>query len=342
MHGNHAQGATGDNGAFFTEHQNHDTANGYFPAFDDNQSPSNAYATGFAPVPSDPWAGARFATVESNANQSTGWENWQGTGAEAYHSYHDEVCPTCGFGSYFQDECSTDTSTDNESYDGSVAESLDASEVCQDYAFARGKWRRFSGRYPRRYRKWGKGKSKGSKGFAAFLPSSAFAGGKGGFQKGHKGSGHRKNPKDRNGQVMRCNNCGSDEHLWRKCPNRRSDAGKGGSAIPTGVSMAHMSQPAGQQLALMTSHPGLWGVSQSNTAGVLPGVHFSGTEFENLRSVSEAASGRPMVGREFHQSQMLNPMILLRRLAPAQHHHLQHGVPEDRHHNPHVQELLPM
>ena len=65
-----------------------------------------------------------FATVEPNANQSTGWENWQGTGAEAYHSYHDEVCPTCGFGSYFQDECSTDTSTDNESYDGSVAETL--------------------------------------------------------------------------------------------------------------------------------------------------------------------------------------------------------------------------
>ena len=142
---------------------------------------------------------------------------------------------------------------------------------------------------------------------------------------------------------MRCNNCGSDEHLWRKCPNRRSDAGKGGSAIPTGVSMAHMSQPAGQQLALMTSHPGLWGVSQSNTAGVLPGVH----SLEPSLRISEVSPkqpvhSRPMVGREFHQSQMLNPMILLRRLAPAQHHHLQHGVPEDRQHNPHVQELLPM
>ena len=62
--------------------------------------------------------------------------------------------------------------------------------------------------------------------------------------------------------------------------------------------MAHMSQPAGQQLALMTSHPGLWGVSQSNTAGVLPGVHFFGTEFENLRSVSEAASAQSSHGRK--------------------------------------------
>jgi len=48
----------------------------------------------------------------------------------------------------------------------------------------------------------------------------------------------------------------------------------------------------------MTSHPGLWGVSQSNTAGVLPGVHFFGTEFENLRSVSEAASAQSSHGRK--------------------------------------------
>ena len=63
MHGNHTPGATGDNGAFFTEHQSHDTANGYFPAFDDNQSPSNTYATGSAPVPSDPWALQRLSRM---------------------------------------------------------------------------------------------------------------------------------------------------------------------------------------------------------------------------------------------------------------------------------------
>ena len=188
---------------------------------------------------------------------------------------------------YFRndDGFSTDTSSD----DGSdVPPDVDPTEAYQEYAFARKKWRRVANKFPRRYRKFGKGGKGGKPAYAAFLPPQAFAGGKGGS--GAKGSFRKKNPKDKSGQVMRCNICQSDEHLWRKCPKRPPD----GSFVAANASVVATNPNASvqpthqQQLSLMPMNQSLmWG---SGTSASLPGVHFFGAELEQLRSISEAGS----------------------------------------------------
>ena len=201
-------------------------------------------------------------------------------------------CPTCGM--YFQDDgFSTDTSSD----DGTEMMSddqIDPSEAYLQYAFARKRWRRVSNKFPRRYRKHGKGSRGFGKGFkpssyAAFLPPNAFAGGKG-FGGGKKGGkqGFKRNPKDKNGQTLKCNICQSEEHLWRNCP-KRNQQGEGTFATDSASGLPFNSGFAStnhNQLALVPSV--LWG--GSNQATALPGVHFFGTELENLRSVSENAA----------------------------------------------------
>ena len=39
-----------------------------------------------------------------------------------------------------------------------------------------------------------------------------------------KGFGRRKNPKDKDGNVMLCRKCGSDEHFEKNCPNNTGGA----------------------------------------------------------------------------------------------------------------------
>jgi len=51
----------------------------------------------------------------------------------------------------------------------------------------------------------------------------SFLSGKGKGDRSHssgKGFGRRKNPKDRNGQIMKCHECQSDEHLVARCPHK--------------------------------------------------------------------------------------------------------------------------
>ncbi len=40
-----------------------------------------------------------------------------------------------------------------------------------------------------------------------------------------KGFGRRGNPKDRDGNVMRCSICNSEEHFAARCPQKDSDKG---------------------------------------------------------------------------------------------------------------------
>ena len=59
----------------------------------------------------------------------------------------------------------------------------------------------------------------------------AYLKGKGKGNRSHssgKGFGRRKNPRDRNGSLMKCHNCGSEEHLVARCPQKGS--GKGGKS----------------------------------------------------------------------------------------------------------------
>ena len=255
-----AQGAMGDPGNFHT-------AEGYFPTFTPDGPHASAFAAG-GPMAPDPWA-------TSLATGSTGCANAEQlmTSGVPIQSFpcdagHVENCPTCG--SYFQDDgYSTDTSSDDGV--GSLpGETDDPVEAYLLYAFARKKWRRISNKYPRRYRKG----FKGGKGFrpgayAAFLPPNSFAGGKGG-KGGKPGSQFkRKNPKDKNGQTLKCNICQSEEHLWRSCP-RRNQQGDGSYATHV-PQQAHVNavQPASQQqLALMPAST-LWGPCQATSLPLL-------------------------------------------------------------------------
>ena len=107
-------------------------------------------------------------------------------------------------------------------------------------------WRRFTGRPVRKFRRFfkarrgkGKGKSKGKKGSGSgnsFMwyqeEVAAFLSGKGKGDRSHssgKGFGRRKNPKGRDGQIMRCHECQSDEHLVARCPLKGK--GKGGPSM---------------------------------------------------------------------------------------------------------------
>ena len=110
----------------------------------------------------------------------------------------------------------------------------------ENYYKHKKRWRRFTGKAPRRFRrfnrfagkhkaKWHSRGGKGSRGqYASFLPSNAFAGGKGVQRKPQFDK--NKNPRGRDGKVLKCHGCGSENHLMRKCPNKKG-GGKGGRPI---------------------------------------------------------------------------------------------------------------
>ena len=156
-----------------------------------------------------------------------------------------------------------DSSTDSEtsSDDGTaivggpdisqMSEAEAAEAIFYEYRKAKRTWRRFTGKPVRRFRRtfkrtfksYGKGKSygksygKGKRRGFFFTKDEVFAylKGKG---KGHrmnssgKGHGRRKNPRDRNGDTMKCRICGSEEHFQAECPQNggSSQGGKGGNS----------------------------------------------------------------------------------------------------------------
>ena len=125
-----------------------------------------------------------------------------------------------------------------------------AEQLRGEYLFAKRRFRRFTGRAPRRFRGKGapprfgrrpeKGAGKKGKGMSSMgkiggpsymdvIGPSSLAGGKGkaGKRGAAKGGG---NPRGADGQVMRCHECNSDQHLVRDCPHRRQK-GKGNYAV---------------------------------------------------------------------------------------------------------------
>ena len=226
------QGGTGDPGNYF------------FPTF--NSSPGMASAN-MHPTPSagGGFVGASFAGNAQNQGLSQMFTGSAGLGptAEAYVSQEDGAaqCPHCL--SFFDEEFSSGTDSDSETEDSEAAglyqsvmvdgvarqdEEAILGQVYQDYVMAKRRWRRMSGRPPRRYRKFNykqkrhvphlqRSAFRGT--YASFLPPGAFAAGKGQGKGGKKGgSGWNKNPRGRDGKPLRCLRCGSDEHLFKRCP----------------------------------------------------------------------------------------------------------------------------
>ena len=172
-----------------------------------------------------------FPTFADNINNSTGREDTNVGGghypvgeAGAWNP-DPNCCPACG--QYFGvDDDSSETSSDDDRdvfFGDTAAGSMDPNELGNvlhnDYHMAKKRWRRFQNKAPRRKRRFGKGGYGKATSFASFLPSRAFAGGKGKSGGGGKG---RRNPTDASGRVLKCHNCGSEEHLIKHCPNNRS------------------------------------------------------------------------------------------------------------------------
>ena len=223
------QGATGDPGNY------------YFPTFDNQGFPSNAYASGASQSNSHPGPSGRDCWSDGLLQMFTG-QTGSGPPEQAYMSQEDghTQCPHCH--SYYDEEFSSGTDSDSGESDRDAAglyqsvqvdgenrsdEAAIMNQVYQDYVMAKRRWRRMSGRPPRRYRKYNYKqrrhvphlqRSAFRQTFAAFLPPNAFAAGKGHGKGGSKGSQWKKNPRGRDGKPLKCLRCGSEEHLFKRCP----------------------------------------------------------------------------------------------------------------------------
>ena len=125
--------------------------------------------------------------------------------------------------------------------------------VFWQYRYHRRKWRRLTGKPVRRFRRHvryfvkrrGKGRGRyqsygfGHRGRRSFIVTQddvrAYlnARGKGAGRGSGKGHGRRRNPRGRDGQVMTCRVCNSEEPFAARCPQRKGGGrGASGSSIP--------------------------------------------------------------------------------------------------------------
>ncbi len=199
-----------------------------------------------------------FSYWQSEATGSNYGGLYPGGGQQAdtgeYEWYQTQAYPT----EEEEWEDITDTDTDTSSDDGMEAlpdpgvSHLDDPSAAEHlywiYRQAKRTWRRFTGKPVRKFRramKWrgfrkgkgkGKGRSKGKGKGHSFLWTQeevlVYLKGRG---KGHrantsgKGHGRRKNPKDRQGNIMRCRICNSEDHFAARCPQGKGK-GKSGSS----------------------------------------------------------------------------------------------------------------
>lgn len=310
-------GAVGDPGQFFQQNQ----PDGYFPVFSGNQPTVNTQVPFPTPDQQAFWGATQaggFPTPMNAIPTNSPMTNEVNQAVFNAWQEHDECCQTCGM--YFQDEdISSATSTEfGGEFSGPETEQFLSVEGADDtavgnelyeaYLVARRRWRKFTGKPPRRYRKFMSRSDKMQRNrsrmnqspfartYASFLPTGAFAGGKGkGKNKSSQGksSYQRKNPRGRDGRTLLCAKCGSDSHLWRQCPNAEG-GGKGQPSPPSMAMLANITSLPGVSFSYMThsnSGPQHFDVStppssSRGSASRAAGLHH---ELEPLRSVSQAS-----------------------------------------------------
>ena len=336
------QGATGDTGQYFQQTEPLLGAT-YFPTFTGNANMEGANP--FRPDATSPFAsmqsflGSASAPLApgASASSSTGLDRVVGANANhssAFVSDADMCCQTCGM--FFEDEdLSSATDTDDGEFDPEAASSYQyisidgqtrsddcalGNAIYYDYLVAKRRWRRFSGRPPRRYRRFtnrqdvrNRQRHRLSNGpysntFASFLPSGAFAGGQG---KGHgKGKGKltRKNPRGKDGKVLLCAKCGSDSHLWRQCPRGSGQSGPNTGSPPSMAMLTHVLP--GVSFNYVSGNAG----AENRSQGTVEEYHIatrSGSrrssavfdaELESLRSVATSSSRDRRQGTESSRS----------------------------------------
>jgi len=204
-----------------------------------------------------------FATFQDPSSQASSWsfvgypseqEGWgsRDAASSSQNMHSSSTYPTDG--AYYQDpeaDGASDTDSATESDDGAEVmpsedlQGLTAPEADEhlfwQYAEAKKRWRRYTGKPVRSLRRVlrrkGKGKGKVQNAFfdisGTLLQSSYFKGkGKGGKSSG-KGFGRRQNPKGRDGQILKCSICSSIYHLRKRCPqNPEAQRGRVQSSGP--------------------------------------------------------------------------------------------------------------
>ena len=137
-----------------------------------------------------------------------------------------------------------------------------AEQLFYQYRKARRTWRRFTGKPVRRFRRdfkknfYKRGKGKGHPRGRGRGPTrglfftnddvQVFLKGRGKGNRAQtfgKGHGRCKNPKGRDGEIMKCRICNSDEHLMAKCPNNPQGHGRGASSSSAPTSFAGVTNP---------------------------------------------------------------------------------------------------
>ena len=184
---------------------------------------------------------ASWATPASGSQWAdTGGASWWSGGSQSAEAGPPEAWyPTHPGLSYFDTQAQEETDSSATSSDSGTEQLLEpavsglspsdaAHHIYMQMKTAKRTWRRFTGRPVRKFRRFfkarkgkGKGKGKGKKGPGnAFMWSqedvASFLSGKGKGDRSlssRKGFGRRKNAKDRDGQIMKCHECQSDEHL---------------------------------------------------------------------------------------------------------------------------------
>ena len=227
-------------GAYFGESTGHDTQPSYYgetgqpPA----SSSSNAWDTLLPQDPFGTWAGAGSGGSQQ-AEASTP------VAPAAADQSHQSAFPAMAYNEDWDEGTDSETSSDDGQEDipdqgiSNMTESQAAEHIFLMYRRARRAWRRFTGKPVRRFRRsvkfmkrYRKGKGKGF--FWTHDDTMAYLNRNGKGHRSHtsgKGHGRRKNPKDRQGNTLKCHNCGSEEHFARNCPKGGGKgSGSGGIA----------------------------------------------------------------------------------------------------------------
>ena len=288
------QGATGDLGYHF------------FPTFD---QPNSMPGTGFGMDYATYYGGDRHNPGSNHNNDqnphmpdmpsSSGLDNSQAYAAIPI-TEEEEQCTRCGM--YYEDEFSSGTESDDGEADSEASQiyaqfdsdpSLLGNVLFGDYMLAKQRWRRYSGRLPRRYRKGHFNRfrqrsnfnkmQKYGKTYSSFLPPNAFAAhrGPGGKGKG-KGGGAKQNPRGKDGKIMTCHKCGSTEHLLRRCPKADSSGPATGSLamIASGTNLQFYSGALGGEIGRPRSN--------SNSTESVKRLGSVMDDLESLRSVASS------------------------------------------------------
>ena len=271
---------------------------------------------------------AAFQEPMHPSSQASSWsfvghpaeqEGWGSQDASSSsHNLHSSAAHQTDW-AFYQDpeaEGASDTDSATESDDGvepipsEDLHGLTAPEADEhlfwQYAEAKRRWRRFTGKPVRSLRRVlrrkGKGKGKVQNAFfdisGALMQSSYFKGkGKGGKSSG-KGFGRKHNPKGRDGAILKCSICSSIYHLRRRCPqNPEAQRGRMQSSGPQSSQLPYPQRSSPPNVAGFATEND---VTDSNGQIGPASLHFATSTHESVEEPDQLTTPRQRTDVEEH------------------------------------------